>query len=948
MVAFFEPKPVDFRPTPTPSISAQAVELEESILGAILLDPGAIAAAENLPIQAFSISAHQAIYRVMLDLHRQKLQPDLPTVAFRMSELGILKEIGGQPKLASLLDRIVHSGSVKQYVRLLQDKYYRRYLSDSFSRIAQFAETEKDIGCALTCAHEQLEKIKSVAGDTLLGGDTPNVELASFSPTVTTVTQIIELGLSDWEEQAHLDALQAQSGISKASFAHLVTSLRCQYDEVTPSDEQQLDQLIDWKNATLDYHRVLPHLASDLLHDGRVLNIDPIMLWQYLLPATLSLVGKKVNLDVGSHKVPAIAWTCSVGESGTGKSRAEGLILSPLKGWQEEEYKRFKASLEEYKASLNKKAEENGEPVSAPVPERKYLFEVATIQAVMRRLSEQGENGSLWARDELAGLFKSLSQFTAKGEGEGLECLLPMWDGVSAPVDRVLHEDSYFLVASRLGLAGGLQPGVFRKIFTDPEDAQGIQARFLFALPKVQPARRVKGYCQLADKLPQFYRWVDTRFPSGTMKLSSAADARYDAVYEQIGHLAENAETLAVRAWMRKLPGQLLRIAIALHIIECYHEPGRPKHEIQLDTLNRAVDFCRYYRSAFQVVQQSVSDSDSISSILLKIWDKAATSPEGLAVRDAYRNIKALDRRAKELGRNVGAYTIDLYYQLQKMGKGIVQKCGRVVRFVAGIANAPTTPGVGGVEPVPVVTVAESQEQLEYQMSLLNQVSPVTERDIGLTDTGTDDLDVPDLSTAPLSDALYELPPSGDEPDDSESEEDLISGVSVPSLLQPDNSDGDGATHELLSSLELQGWLDRMRRCANSDDCIAFLQSVDQLAHTVQHQILEADSDCMSRFWEAAEIEPKGKLLQNPGVGFGIKEPPTHAASTRNPSAQPANKSDDVEPLAANELPLNSEAAPLAQPLKTGLWVRCFDGFHGYLGSRLRDGRWWVVVSQEP
>lgn len=313
----------------------------------------------------------------------------------------------------------------------------------------------------------------------------------------------------------------------------------------------------------------------------------------------------------------------------------------------------------------------------------------------MRRLSEQGQNGSLWARDEIAGLFKSLGQFTAKGEGEGLECLLPMWDGAPAPVDRVQHDDSYHVQASRLSIAGGLQPGVFRKIFSDPDDAQGIQARFLFALPKVQPCKRVKGYCYLSDKLPPFYHWVDTQFPCGNMKLSTAADARYEAVYESIGQQAESARSPAVRAWTRKLPGQLLRIALALHVIECYHESSRPRHELQVDTLNRAVDMCRYYRSTFEVVQESVSDSDCVSSILLKIWDMAATSTTGLAVRDAYRHIKALSHRAKEQGRNVAAYTTDLYYQLEKMGKGSVQKAGRLVRFVAGITNPPPTQDPG-------------------------------------------------------------------------------------------------------------------------------------------------------------------------------------------------------------------------------------------------------------
>lgn len=601
-------------------------------------------------------------------------------------------------------------------------------------------------------------RTQTVTGDTTNSSDTSNAEPQSLSAIVTSVTQILEQGLPDWEEQAHLDALQHSSGISKASFAHLVASQRCQSDEVMLQDEQQLDRLIEWKNAKLDFNWVLPDFAEDLLHDARVLNIAPIMLWQYLLPATLSLVGKKVNLDAGSHTVPAIAWTCIVGESGIGKSRAESVILAPLRAWQQEEYHRFKPQWQEYKQSLNAKKNDS-EPSEPPLPERKYLFEVATIQAVMRRLSEQGDNGSLWARDEIAGLFKSLGQFSAKGEGEGLECLLPMWDGTSAPVDRVMYEDSYHLDSSRLSIAGGLQPGVFRKIFSDPDDAQGLQARFLFALPAAQPAKIVEGYCRLSDKLPHFYRWVDTQFPAGNIKLSGAAKARYKVVYESMGRQALSATTPAVRAWMRKLPGQLLRIALALHVIECYHQPNRPRHELQLDTLNRAVDFCRYYRSTFEVVQESVSDSDCVSSILLKIWDAAATSPAGLAVRDAYRSIKALSRRAKEMGRNVAAYTIDLYYQLEKMGKGSVHKDGRVVRFVVGGAFPPSEPpeesrsnnpsdlqgGGGPTDGVTEVTEVERLAESRIEVSPLERVSPVTVQQIGQVDVDIHRTQVHDL-----------------------------------------------------------------------------------------------------------------------------------------------------------------------------------------------------------
>lgn len=707
----------------------------------------------------------------------------------------------------------------------------------------------------------------NVTSDTTYVGDTKNPFPLDIPATVTAVTALLRQGLKDWEEQAHLDALQSKSLMSKASFWQLVASHRCHSDEVMPIDEQQLGQLIEWKNVTLDFQSVLPHLASDLLHDGRVLNIDPIMLWQYLLPATLSLVGKKVDLDVGSHRVPAIAWTCSVGESGTGKSRAEGLILSPLLKWQEEEYHRFKAEWEQYKASPPKKGEENGEAVAAPVQQRKFLFEVATIQAVMRRLSEQGSNGSLWARDEIAGLFKSLGQFTASGEGEGLECLLPMWDGTSAPVDRVLHEDSYYLADSRLSIAGGLQPGVFRKIFTDPDDAQGLQARFLFALPKVQPALRVKGYCHLAELLPEFYRWVDTQFPHGTIKLSRAADARYDAVYEDIGRSAESAQTPAIRAWMRKLPGQLLRIALTLHIIECYHEPGRPKHEIHLDTLNRAVDFCRYYRSVFQVVQQSTSDSDAISSILLKIWDLAATSPSGLAVRDAYRSIKALQRRAKELGRNVASYTIDLYSQLEKMGRGTVQRCGRLVRFVVSTNSPSTTPSGEGGEPVTVVTVTETQVQQAIDVSPIIDVSSVTIQDSGRLGTDTVDIDVPNLSTPFNSSASPENSVAGNAPDDApfsggmvtEIEKDSEGNAPAPGVTTTTQATDDGTG--LLIEKEMADWHSRLKACQTLNDAIDFDTSLDALSLEQRHQFESSlPEDTWAWLWnlpEAQEPEPE-------------------------------------------------------------------------------------------
>jgi hypothetical protein len=471
-------------------------------------------------------------------------------------------------------------------------------------------------------------------------------------------------------------------------------------------------------------------MAEDILHDASVLNVDPIGIWQYLLTTVLSLTGKRVNLVLDSHEIPAIAWTGILGESGAGKTRVEKLVTSPLKQLQKLARERFTAEVAEWEETVANWKEGDGRKPPKPV-ERKYLFDVATIQAVMRRQSEQGMNGSLWVRDELIGIFQSFGQFN-KGENEALSCLLAAWDGGSTQVDRVNQEDSYIIDSSRLSITGGIQPGVFKKIFKDPNDSQGLQARFLFAAMKPRKPKRVKGFCYLSEKLPPMYQWLDN-LPEGEVKLSTAADQYYDKLYEQIGEQAMNTAMPAIRAWMFKLPGQLLRIALALHLIECYHDPNRPMWTLQKDTLERAVLFAQYYRSTFHIIQTTAVDTDDISAILLQIWDKALTRhPEGISTRDAYREIKAIQYRAKDAGRSVAAYTADLFGKLQQMGKGSVVKNGRLIKFVANLTPPPISPDdIDGVKPEsrPLgdrVTVAETPDISTSELSPESELSPVT------------------------------------------------------------------------------------------------------------------------------------------------------------------------------------------------------------------------------
>ncbi|MBD0261842.1 MAG: DUF3987 domain-containing protein [Tolypothrix sp. T3-bin4] len=504
-----------------------------------------------------------------------------------------------------------------------------------------------------------------------------------IQPIVSIVSGILTSNLDELEECYQLDIVRKHYQLNQKLFDKIVARERVKLDEVLPEDEMRLKSLIDWRNTKIEWDAILPApLARDLTHDGDVLNIDPVVIWQPLMSAVASLAGTKVNLDMQSHRIPSVLWTVTVLESGGGKTRADSLVVAPLRSLQSEAMQRYQQADKDYKRSLReweKKGSEGEEP--QPPVLRKFLYEVATIQSVLKRSAENEGHGSLWARDEVAGLFNSLGQFS-KGEDESLQILLKLWDAAALCVDRVSLSDSYFAERTAVSLTGGIQPGVFRQIFKDAEDNNGLQARMLFAVPQRRKQRYVEGYCQLSDRLPLLYKWLD-ELPETTVKISPQAKAYYKKLVEVIGDQIEETTHPAIRNWMSKLTTQILRIALNLHMIECFYSPDRDINTLQKETLLRAVKLAQYYRSAFHVLQEKVSNSDEISSILLQIYDRALQSTSGISARDIYRPMNSIKTRAKSASREPSAYTEDLFKQLVKMGYGEIVRKGRSVKFVA-------------------------------------------------------------------------------------------------------------------------------------------------------------------------------------------------------------------------------------------------------------------------
>ncbi|MEM8808306.1 MAG: replicative DNA helicase, partial [Cyanobacteria bacterium P01_G01_bin.38] len=136
----------------------QNIEAEEAILGGVLLDPEAIGrVTEILVPEAFYIGAHREIYQAALELQHRGQPTDLMTIGSWLKDKGVLEKIGGQAKLAQLVDRTISAANIDQYGKLVMEKYTRRKLIQIGGDIAQFGyETDLALEQVLDQSEQKL------------------------------------------------------------------------------------------------------------------------------------------------------------------------------------------------------------------------------------------------------------------------------------------------------------------------------------------------------------------------------------------------------------------------------------------------------------------------------------------------------------------------------------------------------------------------------------------------------------------------------------------------------------------------------------------------------------------------------------------------------------------------------------------------------------------------
>src|SRR5687767_7447608 len=125
-------------PAQSPHVPPQNLEAEESVLGAMLLSPGAIGAVtEILSAEDFYRESHGTVYRACLALYQQGEPVDAITLVDSLEERGELEHVGGRARIHELAALVPATANAAHYARIVREMATLRGLIAAGSEITR-------------------------------------------------------------------------------------------------------------------------------------------------------------------------------------------------------------------------------------------------------------------------------------------------------------------------------------------------------------------------------------------------------------------------------------------------------------------------------------------------------------------------------------------------------------------------------------------------------------------------------------------------------------------------------------------------------------------------------------------------------------------------------------------------------------------------------------------
>lgn len=139
----------------------QAIDLEEAVLGALMLEKDAILTViDILKPESFYKDTHQKIFKAILDLATRQEPIDMLTVTESLRRAENLEEVGGPYYISQLTSKVASAAHVEFHARIIAQKFIQRELIRASSEIQTLAfDDSKDVDELLDFSENAIFKI---------------------------------------------------------------------------------------------------------------------------------------------------------------------------------------------------------------------------------------------------------------------------------------------------------------------------------------------------------------------------------------------------------------------------------------------------------------------------------------------------------------------------------------------------------------------------------------------------------------------------------------------------------------------------------------------------------------------------------------------------------------------------------------------------------------------
>jgi replicative DNA helicase len=178
---------------PTAPVPPQNLDAEESVLGAMMLSPGAIGAvSEVLSAGDFYRESHAKIYRAGLALYGRGEPVDAITLVDELERRGELEEIGGKVRVHELAALVPAASNAAHYARIVREMATLRGLIRAGSEITRLG-LERD-GQDVTELVDRAEQVVFDLAQSRVSGDFSHIE-ELLKQSFERITQLYEAGV---------------------------------------------------------------------------------------------------------------------------------------------------------------------------------------------------------------------------------------------------------------------------------------------------------------------------------------------------------------------------------------------------------------------------------------------------------------------------------------------------------------------------------------------------------------------------------------------------------------------------------------------------------------------------------------------------------------------------------------------------------------------------------